>query len=117
MEEQQVHTKYRAFENFHVVLWLIKDFCWCMLWKPLAVFMIAPTFAFAVFLCYSSKAQRSDFFHNLAVLLWIMANSIWMIGEFYFQDGLKMPALLCFLSGLIVVGYFYLSSFIEAKMK
>lgn len=108
--------KYRAVENFHIVLWLVKDLCWCMAWKPLALFMIIPTFIFAVFITSSNRNNRSELFHNLAVLLWILANSTWMIGEFYFHDSLKTIALVFFTTGMLIVGYYYLS-LIVSKIK
>ena len=112
METATLSEKNRALENFHIVLWLIKDLCWCMLWKPLALFMIIPTFIFAIFITYNSRKSRTELFHNIAVLMWILANSTWMIGEFYFKDGLKTIAFLFFMIGLIVVCYFYLTKLI-----
>ncbi len=99
----------RALENFHIVLWLIKDMCWCMLWKPFALFMIIPTFIFAVFITYNSRNSRTELFNNMAVLMWILANSTWMIGEFYFRDGLKDIAFVFFILGLVLISYFYIS--------
>lgn len=107
--------KYRALENFHIVLWLIKDLCWCMLWKPVALFMIVPTFIFAIFITYNSRMNKADLFHNLAVMMWILANSTWMIGEFFFQDGLKETALLFFASGLVLVAYYYFQKLFRVK--
>lgn len=107
MISEDKREKYRALENFHIVLWLIKDLCWCMLWKPLALFMIIPTFIFAIFITYNGRSSRSDLFHNLAVMMWILANSVWMIGEFFFQDGLKSVAFIFFISGLLLVAYYY----------
>jgi hypothetical protein len=78
-----------------------------MLWKPLALAMILPTFIFAIFISYQSRFSKSELFHNLAVLCWIIANSVWMIGEFFFKDGLKGIALTFFVLGLLLVGYFY----------
>lgn len=115
MEEDNNFRKFRALENFHIVLWLIKDLCWCMLWKPLALFMIIPTFIFAIYITYNSRVHKAELYHNIAVLMWIMANSTWMIGEFYFKDGLKTPAFLFFMTGLIVVAYFYFSKLIRSS--
>jgi hypothetical protein len=107
MAQKIFDNKFRALENFHIVLWLVKDLCWCMIWRPIAIFMIIPTFIFAVYITYHSRSNKSELFHNLAVIMWIMANSTWMIGEFYFQDGLKEIALTCFVCGLLLIGYFY----------
>ena len=107
----------RALENFHIVLWLIKDMCWCMLWKPFALIMITPTFIFALFITYNSRNNRAELFNNIAVLMWILANSTWMIGEFYFQDGLKNIAFVFFLSGLVLIFYYYISNSLKHKEK
>ena len=115
MAAENYDRKFRAIENFHIVLWLIKDLCWCMLWKEVALFMIFPTFLFAIFITYNTRSYRTELFHNLAVMFWIMANSTWMIGEFYFQDGLKTMAFIFFMAGLILIGYFYISNFLQKK--
>jgi hypothetical protein len=109
METSTITKKNRAVENFHIVLWLIKDLCWCMLWKPFALFMIIPTFIFAIYITYNGRESKTDLFHNIAVIMWIMANSTWMIGEFYFSDELKPIAFIFFMIGLLIVGYFYVS--------
>lgn len=113
METATTTDKNRALENFHIVLWLIKDLCWCMLWKPLALFMILPTFLFAVYITYNGRQIKTDLYHNSAVLMWILANSTWMIGEFFFHDGLKPIAFAFFMLGLLIEGYFYLSKLIK----
>jgi hypothetical protein len=118
MTSEAKREKYRAIENFHIVLWLIKDLCWCMLWKPVAIFMIVPTFIFAIFITYNGRKSRSDLFHNLAVMMWISANSVWMIGEFFFQGGLNTIAFFFFIVGLLLVVYFYITHiFINAPTK
>jgi hypothetical protein len=117
MERDSYKGKFRAFENFHIVLWLIKDLCWCMLWKPVALFMIIPTFILAVYITYNSRENRAELFHNIAVLLWIMANSTWMIGEFYFKDGLKTPAFIFFITGLTIIAYYYVAKIFCKKEK
>lgn len=115
MPTETFNSKFRALENFHIVLWLLKDLCWCMLWKPFALVMIVPTFIFALFITYYSRASKSELFHNLAVLMWIIANSVWMIGEFYFHDGLKEVAFTSFIIGLLLIGYYYISTFFQKR--
>jgi hypothetical protein len=107
METSSISERNRALENFHIVLWLFKDLCWCMLWKPFALFMILPTFIFAIYITFNSRKSVTELFHNIAVIMWIMANSTWMIGEFYFKDGLKTIAFVFFVTGLLVVGTYY----------
>lgn len=117
METAIISEKNRALENFHIVLWLIKDLCWCMLWKPLALFMIIPTFIFAIYITYESRKNKTDLFHNIAVMMWILANSTWMIGEFFFKDGLKPGAFMFFMIGLVLIGYFYIQKIMHSKIK
>ncbi len=114
----------RKKENIHVVFWLIKDFAWISDYQILAICMIIPTFLLAVFLTIKSRllhlkgeVEEADFFHNLAITLWIVGNSIWMIGEFYYHDAIRHIARPAFLSGLAVVGFFYLRKWLIAIRK
>lgn len=95
------------FENFHIVLWLIKDLCWALVWRPLGLFMIAPTVGLAIYIAYKSHRNRVNFLHNLAVVLWICANAIWMVGEFYEHDTRHFAAGL-FLGGLLLIAGSYI---------
>jgi len=97
----------RKFENFHILLWLIKDLCWVILWKPLGVFMIIPTLAFAVYITYRNRIDKAELSHNLAVCFWICANSVWMIGEFYYDDSTRPYSIAFFIAGLaMMLGYY-----------
>jgi len=99
--------KIRNLENTHILLWLIKDTCWVLNFKPLGVFMILPTVSMAVYITYLSKSDRKELLHNIAVTCWILANSIWMIGEFFFNDSTRTLASLFFIIGLISVSLHY----------
>ncbi len=70
--------------------------------------MIIPTIGVAIHITWLRRHIRSDLFHNLAVCLWISGNSIWMIGEFFYDDGLRTPAVILFATGLLFVLYYYL---------
>lgn len=72
----------RVTENFHILFWLIKDTCWVMEIKLLGVSMILPTIVIAIYIAVKSF-KTPEFYVNLAVLFWIMANSFWMCAEFY----------------------------------
>jgi len=81
-----IPLKHRKTENLHIVFWLMKDISWCMLWRALGIFMIAPTLGAAIFITWRARANRTDFAHNLAVVFWISANAWWMITEFFEFD-------------------------------
>ncbi|HMT28250.1 MAG TPA: hypothetical protein PKD91_03110 [Bacteroidia bacterium] len=100
--------KIREYENLHILLWLLKDTCWVMLWEIPGMIMIIPTLAVAVHITWIRRHIISDLFHNLAVCMWISANSIWMTGEFFLEDSLRPIAMVFFMSGLVTVLFYYL---------
>ena len=105
----------RKKENLHIVLWLLKDFGWIMDFKILALLMAIPTLFLAVQLCWITRSDDSELHHNGAVLCWIMANVVWMCGEFFFNDGIRHLAAPFFVVGLLLLGKFYLSVFLYKR--
>ena len=101
----------REYENLHITLWLLKDTCWVMLWKLGGVIMIAPTLGLAIHIAYKSRKNLHDFFHNIAVCLWICANAVWMVGEFFYEDSFRNYALVFFILGLLAVSVYYVFYF------
>ena len=102
----------RATENLHILLWLIKDTCWVQDYRVLGVSMILPTISVAVFLTVRTRKVREEFIHNLAVVFWLCANSVWMIGEFFYNDSTRPYALVFFGLGLITLAVHYLPKWI-----
>ena len=111
-----VPSRYRRMENLHIVFWLFKDISWCMIWKPLGMAMIIPTMAIAFIIAARTRQYIGEWCHNLAVVFWITANSYWMISEFLHFDTnvligdytFKHLAIIPFVMGIIVLGYYYL---------
>ncbi|MBK9727622.1 MAG: hypothetical protein WAS55_00140 [Saprospiraceae bacterium] len=95
-------------ENRHIILWLLKDVSWMLGLKIIASIIMVPTFLLAFYICYKSRKIASDFYHNLAVSFWIIANGIWMFGEFYFENQTKTMALASFILGIVSLLYYYL---------
>lgn len=106
----KVDASFRFLENGHILLWLIKDTCWAMTWRPGGMFMIVPTLSVAFYILWKSRHHRSELFHNIAICLWIMANSVWMTGEF-FKLELKPVVVSIFLTGLFTLSVYYLFFF------
>ena len=98
----------RASENFHIVLWLLKDLCWVMLWRPLGLVMFLPTLAMAIYIAWRSRTDTCELLHSLAVVCWISANGVWMITEFWFTEAERWLAAPFFVAGLLLVGWYYL---------
>jgi hypothetical protein len=104
----------RKFENLHIACWLIKDTFWVLDLRVFGIIMIFPTIFLAFFITFKFRKIVSEFYHNLAVCFWIMANTTWMIGEFYFDDSLRPLATLFFIAGLLVLMIYY--GFIYRKL-
>ena len=98
--------KLRKYESMHIVFWLAKDTCWMMEFKALGAVMIIPTLFLAVYLAIKTIGTH-DFYLNMAILFWIMANSYWMISEFFFDNAYRQMAAIPFGIGFIFVGAFY----------
>ncbi|WP_201743899.1 hypothetical protein [Hymenobacter busanensis] len=111
-----IPASYRRMENLHIVFWLLKDVSWCMVWRPLGLTMIVPTLAIAMVIAWRTRHLVSELAHNLAIVLWISANSYWMISEFFhFDEVLVAPgvtgkhlSLVPFVAGILVLAYYYL---------
>lgn len=103
-----MNTKIRKLENFHILLWLLKDICWVTLSKGLGVFMIIPTLGLAIYITYRHRQNKTELAHNLSICFWIAANSTWMLGEFYFDDATRNLAILFFIIGLAIILLYYI---------
>jgi len=96
----------RFLENGHILLWLIKDTCWSMSWRAGGMLMILPTLGVAFYILWRSRRQRAELCHNLAICLWIAANTLWMTGEFYSLP-VRPFVLSFFITGLAVLFFYY----------
>jgi archaellum biogenesis protein FlaJ (TadC family) len=98
------------FDNMHILFWLIKDMSWCLMSKTIGTIMIVPTVVVALVILVRSREHMTSFVHNLAVLFWISANSMWMVGEMFCQDCTKPYAVWLFSAGMgvLLVYYVYL---------
>lgn len=107
-EIYSVPARFRSLENLHVLFWLIKDICWCIGFKPLGITMIFPTLSVAIYIMWKNRQLVSELAHNIAIALWIAANSMWMIFEFTGTDEeYKNFCLIPFLLGLMVLVFYY----------
>lgn len=111
-----VPQRFRKMENLHIVFWLFKDLAWCLGIKILGIAMIFPTILIAFLIAWQTRKIVSEFYHNLAVAVWIIANSFWMISEFFEYDSVvifkgiicKHIALLPFSIGILILAYYYI---------
>jgi hypothetical protein len=118
-----ISNKLRKVENLHIVFWLFKDMSWCMLWRELGVIMIFPTLFVSIYLTLKTRSHQSELFHNISITFWILANSFWMISEFYGFDeksiiiGLKGKevAFVFFILGVLTLAWYYLLIYPKLK--
>lgn len=111
-----IPLRYRKMENLHIVFWLFKDIGWCLIWQPLGISMIFPTLIISIVIAWRTRHLMSELCHNLAISLWITANSYWMISEFFHFDDHKLIntltfkhlTLIPFSLGVILLAYYYL---------
>lgn len=114
--QYNIPLKYRKMENLHIVFWLFKDVAWCLGLKWLGTVMIIPTLIISIVIAYRTRQYVSELCHNLAITVWISANSYWMVSEFFGFDHkiiwgdytFKHLAIIPFTIGLLILGYYYL---------
>lgn len=114
--QYNIPLKYRKMENLHIVFWLFKDVAWCLGLKSLGTVMIIPTLIISIVIAYRTRQYVSELCHNLAITVWISANSYWMVSEFFGFDHriiwgtytFKHLAIIPFTIGILILGYYYL---------
>ena len=103
-----IPDRFRKIENLHILLWLIKDLSWAMLWKPIGIAMLIPTFIVAILITWQTRHLKSELYHNLAVAFWICANGYWMIIEFMgYDEELRIFTAIPFSIGLCFITVYY----------
>ena len=119
-EEQQdyynIPIKYRRMENLHIVFWIFKDIGWCMGFSLLGITMIVPTIIISIIIAWRTRQIVSELCHNLAITVWISANSFWMCSEFFGVDhiaigfglNVKHLAMIPFMIGVMILAYYYI---------
>lgn len=110
-----IPVSYRKMENLHIVFWLFKDVAWCMVWRPLGIVMIFPTLIISIVIAWRTRHLMSELCHNLAITIWISANSYWMVSEFLHFDTwplfgdytFKHLSIIPFTAGLLCLAFYY----------
>jgi len=111
-----IPIQYRKMENLHIVFWLFKDIAWCLGIPLLGIIMIVPTLIISIVISWRTRQFMSELCHNVAITVWISANSFWMITEFFHFDtqiaflGItyKHLAMIPFGIGVVILAFYYL---------
>ncbi len=115
MSQYVIPLKYRKMENLHIVFWILKDISWCLFWKPLGILMIFPTLIISIVIAYRTRKMVAELCHNIAISVWIFANSYWMVSEFLGFDehivfgnvNYKHLSIIPFFIGVLSLVYYY----------
>jgi len=107
---------FRYYEYLHIPFWLVKDTCWALELKPLGVLMVVPTLFLAILISIKTWKSIAELLPNLAIALWITANSIWMCDEF-FDLGIKKICFIPFAIGLLIMLYWLIFCLPEIRRK
>lgn len=111
-----IPIQYRKMENLHIVFWLFKDIAWCLGIPLLGIIMIVPTLLISIIISWRTRQFMSELCHNVAITVWISANSFWMVTEFFHIDTLiaflgityKHLAMIPFGIGVVILAFYYL---------
>jgi len=101
-----IFERIKHYEHLHIVLWLIKDSCWILGLKILGTVMILPTVGLSIIIV-SHTRKKNDIYINLAILCWIVANSFWMLSDFFNHLEYKIVTIVPFALGILFVAVFY----------
>jgi hypothetical protein len=82
----------------------------------LGIAMIFPTLIISIVIAWRTRQFMSELCHNLAITVWISANSYWMISEFLAFDTkplfgeftFKHLAIIPFSIGVLILAFYYL---------
>lgn len=96
----------KQLDNFHIVLWLIKDIFWVKELQFWGVMMIIPTVGVAIVLTIQSLNQKQGFYSNFAILCWMVADSTWMADEFFVLN-IEWLTLTLFCLGIFSMLFYY----------
>ena len=89
-------------DTVNSVAWFLADAFWMLQLREPAYLFIAPTIATGLALLYIDR-RASIFFINLAILSWILMNTLWMSSDFERIPALMSGARGAFFAGLACI--------------
>jgi len=107
--------KMQKYESVHVVMWLLKDSCWMLELKWLGAIVMVPTILIAAYIVYKTRQIR-EVYVNCAIFFWIVANSYWMMIEFFNNNHHKNLAAIPFALGFVFIFIYFAAARKEAEL-
>jgi len=83
---EQLYYCTRGAENFHILLWILKDLFWCLDMQKETVVFGSMALAWCLILFYKAlfpAEQRNvvDFYMMVPLLMWLAGLFLWMVGK------------------------------------
>lgn len=84
----QIYFTSRGAENFHVYLWITKDFCWTQQYRSAGIVFGSMAMAWCGVLIFHALIEYNfeDAYMLVALTLWLGGNFFWMLGELQTND-------------------------------
>jgi hypothetical protein len=73
----------RKLEKLLIFVWLIQEMTWLYMWRDAGLLLITLSTIIGIALCWKSRKFKNELFFNLALTTWAIANSTWMLYEFF----------------------------------
>mmetsp|Transcript_1562 Transcript_1562/g.3274 ORF Transcript_1562/g.3274 Transcript_1562/m.3274 type:complete len:340 (+) Transcript_1562:286-1305(+) len=85
-----IHS-FREYDNLHILFWTGKDLFWALELRSLWMMFAAATLMLATDVTWLTRKHLIEHMHSWVLLLWIAANIVWGVGEFFepFEDHTK----------------------------
>lgn len=104
------------FEFAGSIFWLLMDYCWFKEWQTTAYIFILPTIS-AHFLAMAFGEKGLAYFTIYAALnSWVMANSLWVIGDLNGVGYFVTAADACFKLAIVLTGLILVISLKEKSL-
>jgi len=83
---EQTYYSTRGAENFHILLWILKDLFWCLDMHVEAIVFGGLALAWCLVLFYKALFPAEDrdaleFYMTVPFSMWLAANFVWMFGK------------------------------------
>lgn len=78
------YLTFRGSENFHIILWICKDFSWIQDNQVSAIFFGTLAILWCFILLYHAIAEKcaEELYMMIGLITWLCANYVWMFGMF-----------------------------------
>jgi hypothetical protein len=106
----------RPNEATPIALNLLKDSSWAYTFGVVSIVAFIPVLSFQVYECWKHRKEGTHkLLINLAGILAISANGVWMVSDVFFHDHFRPIVKWIFNISFIIMGLFFLFSFLNKR--